>query len=349
MKNDLISINQLIQSAGFLVIPGRHIADPGLSDDGMFTVDASHAAVQICKWDVERWELKPKIEETSYSRKQATLIEGNLCSIVSPDGRYVASGPSAEPVTVWLWEMARADSAGKPLSGHRGEVMSLAFSPDCKRVISGSRDTTVRFWDTETGTQMGKSLQFDDEVMSVAFSPNAEHIVAGLKDNTIRIWDVAGKREVGSLQGHDGMVYSVAFSPNGQYVVSGSTDKTVRIWDVGEREQKGNPLQGHTGMVLSVAFSPNGQHVVSGSTDKTVCIWDVGAGTQVGPPLQGHTEGVTFVAWPPKGGCVVAGSYNRTLRVWDLEEHFRLSTGSQSLEVGSEEETNISYVDRQPH
>jgi hypothetical protein len=35
----------------------------------------------------------------------------------------------------------------KRLEGHQGEVMTLAFAPDARRVASGNRDTTALIWD----------------------------------------------------------------------------------------------------------------------------------------------------------------------------------------------------------
>jgi WD40 repeat protein len=37
------------------------------------------------------------------------------------------------------------------LTGHTNWVRSIAFSPDGKRVASGSDDRLVKIWDTETG------------------------------------------------------------------------------------------------------------------------------------------------------------------------------------------------------
>ena len=51
----------------------------------------------------------------------------------------------------------------------------MAFSPDSKRIVSGSSDKTLRLWDAETGTAIGKPLKgHTGEVWSVAFSPDGK-------------------------------------------------------------------------------------------------------------------------------------------------------------------------------
>jgi WD40 repeat protein len=40
------------------------------------------------------------------------------------------------------------------ITGHTGEVFSVAFSPDGKRVVSGSYDKLAKIWDAETGTEV---------------------------------------------------------------------------------------------------------------------------------------------------------------------------------------------------
>jgi WD40 repeat protein len=41
--------------------------------------------------------------------------------------------------------------------GHTGLVASLAFSPDSRRLVSGSRDKTVKLWDvSEPGQKLNK-------------------------------------------------------------------------------------------------------------------------------------------------------------------------------------------------
>ncbi|KAE9383221.1 WD40 repeat-like protein [Gymnopus androsaceus JB14] len=172
----------------------------------------------------------------------------------------------------------------------RGWVDSVAYSPDGKQIVSGSRDKTVRIWSAETGLPIGEPLRgHTNSVLSVVYSPDGKQIVSGSADKTVRIWSAETGLPIGELlREHMDSVMSVAYSPDGKQIVSGSTDKTVRIWNAETGLAIGEPLKGHTDLVLSVAYSPDGKHIISGSTDKTVRIWSAETGLAIGEPLGSH-------------------------------------------------------------
>jgi WD40 repeat protein len=163
-----------------------------------------------------------------------------------------------------------------PPPGHSGWVVSVAYSPDGKHIVSGSNDKTVRIWDAETGAAVcDPLLGHSGRVDSVAYSPDGKHIVSGSGDKTVRIWNAeTGAAVCDPPPGHSGWVVSVAYSPDGKHIVSGSNDKTVRIWNAETGAAVCDPLLGHSSCVYSVAYSPDGKHIVSGSGDNTVRIWD---------------------------------------------------------------------------
>ena len=64
------------------------------------------------------------------------------------------------------------DSLQRTLTGHTGQVNSVAFSPDGGTLASGSYDNTIRLWDGVTGAHKNTLTGHTRGVTSVAFSPD---------------------------------------------------------------------------------------------------------------------------------------------------------------------------------
>jgi WD40 repeat protein len=82
--------------------------------------------------------------------------------------------------------------------------VSVTYSPDGRHIISGSHDKTIRIWNAETGSTVGKPLEgHTDAVRSVVYSPDGRHIISASFDQTIRIWNAKTGSAVGMpLEGH---------------------------------------------------------------------------------------------------------------------------------------------------
>ena len=52
-----------------------------------------------------------------------------------------------------IWD-AQTGQETLTLKGHSNAVMSVSFSPDGKRIVSGSVDKTLKVWDAQTGQEM---------------------------------------------------------------------------------------------------------------------------------------------------------------------------------------------------
>jgi RNA polymerase sigma factor (sigma-70 family) len=83
-----------------------------------------------------------------------------VCLAFSPDGRYLAT--TKDTPDIHLWDVLAGREVGK-LTGHQGGVVSLLFTPDGKRLISGSTDTTALTWDVTrlTKREQGRPVPVD--------------------------------------------------------------------------------------------------------------------------------------------------------------------------------------------
>jgi len=214
--------------------------------------------------------------------------------------------------------------AKQTLEGHTYVVSSVAFSPDGRRILTGSRDKTAKVWDVATGRELMTLKGHKGFVMSVAFSSDGQRIVTGggewgvgKKSGEARVWDSKTGELLLDLAGHSYCVCSVAFSPDGQRIVTGAGDwgngpGEAIVWDaMTGREILTIPEQAKG--VRSVAFSPNNRNFITGSAGRAT-VWDAATGQEV-LVLRGLAGLVSSVAFSPNGQRIITGSTDQAT-VW---------------------------------
>ena len=201
---------------------------------------------------------------------------------------------------------------------HSGIVASVAFSPDGKRLATGSFDQNTKIWDVEAGKQILSLKEKEDGEFpfSVAFSPDGKRL-ASVRGQIAKIWDLDSAKPILNLEGLSDAVNSVAFSPDGKKLATVFDDQSAKIWDLDSAKPILN-LEGNSAPIRSVAFSPDGKRLASGYKNKGVKIWDLISGEPI-LNLQGLRDDVNSVTFSPDGKKLATGYWDKIVKIWDLD------------------------------
>jgi WD40 repeat protein len=237
------------------------------------------------------------------------------------------------------------------LKGHDDAVTSVAWSPDGRRLATGSDDKTAKVWDAVSGQELLTLKGHSDYVRSLAWSPDGKRL-ATASGQAAMVWEVEGKtgelnEAVLTLKGHDDAVTSVAWSPDGKRLATGSGRSLrsgigflrtgeAKVWDAASGQEL-LTLEGHDGKVNTVAWSPDSQRLATASGDKTVKVWDAATGREL-LTLRRHTGSVLSVAWSPDGKRLATGGGDQTAKVWDA------TSGQELLTLEGHEDKVLSVA-----
>ncbi|XP_033234767.1 NACHT domain- and WD repeat-containing protein 1 isoform X1 [Drosophila pseudoobscura] len=156
-------------------------------------------------------------------------IQGPYKSLVVTNNMRFAASSNGDN-TLKIWSLTQEDE--KYSVSHSDEITCFEISADSMHIITGSRDMSLKVWQSTGGKLSQVLVGHSDAVTCVAVSvTNKTQVLSGSKDTNLILWDLLTGEEVHTLAGHLGPVIGVKVSADGSTAVSGSDDKTLIVWE----------------------------------------------------------------------------------------------------------------------
>jgi len=205
------------------------------------------------------------------------------------------------------------------VEGHRAAVTSLAFSPDGRLLASGSRDRTVRVWDTQSGREAVAPLEARAGVVALALIADRSLVAAALDDRRIVLWDFGLHRKVMHIGSPDrSHLNAIAVSKDGRWVAAGGRGRSIYLWQIDPGTLAGE-FRYTIGRVEALAFTPDASGIVCGTHKGRLELYERGHDGARWSVRTGLGR-IAAVSVPPRAAGAVSGGAGGMVAYWDLKD-----------------------------
>ncbi|XP_061360831.1 uncharacterized protein LOC133304785 [Gastrolobium bilobum] len=256
--------------------------------------------------------------------------------------KVLASG--GEDCTVRLWSLSSSGKRGRhalkaTLYGHEKPVnlMSVA-GHKTSLLVTMSRDSKVRVWDTSTTTSSAVRSSFCVGMTSFPGAPvnmkcyeSLLYVAAG---SSVTAVDLRTMQKVITAAVHQSKLYSFDVVPSKSLICTGGDDRAM-LWDIRKNQESLTPkpiaeLDGHCGPVTLLHMDPY-KIVTGGPDDECVNVWEVDTGVQTNSlPCFNGLSGCNAMA--VDGSRVTTATYSQDLTVLRFRDYHNAKNPLTKLE-----------------
>ena len=247
------------------------------------------------------------------------------------------------PFEIKVNEIPPEENQVRFIDGMPNSVLVLAFSPDGTKLASGSKDKTVRLWDTFTNDELVTLRKHTGRINALAFSPDGKMLASGSADKTVQLWDTATGAHLATFDEHIKGIAALTFSTDGRTLASGSMDGTIRFWNTTTKMLLPIRLTAHTEWVKAVSFFEDSSTLASVDFNGVITLWDLKTSQKTGvqtivPPdflltSAFSPDGTKLISSGAESAAFLNGVYGRVVTTREPDHLLRLTDVTTGREL----------------
>ncbi|EDV25155.1 uncharacterized protein TRIADDRAFT_26083 [Trichoplax adhaerens] len=270
------------------------------------------------------------------------------CVAFSHDGKFVYSGSKDSSIIKWDLETFKKvkvfhgfHKAGEG-KGHKGHILCLDVSLDCKYMASGGQDKLVYLWDLEKEEVCYIFKGHKDIITGLRFRHNSHELYSTSKDRSVKVWSVDERAYVETLFGHQDAVLGIDCLRRQRPVTAGGRDCSIHVWKIIDESYLKFETNKRGSMECLCML--NEDNYLSGTDDGSLITWNIhkkrptftrdnAHGSNPQRNLPTDDSWIISVASVPYSDLAISGSNDNQLRLWRSSRDYTTLSPLFSVDV----------------
>jgi WD40 repeat protein len=244
-----------------------------------------------------------------------TAIIGDI--IVSKSGDIISA---SDDKTVRIWNGETGKEKRKILGeiGTKGEIFSIALSPNEEFLAVGGYFKGIRIYHYPTGRLINILKSHTNVILDLAFSPKGEYLISGSSDSTAKVWNSKNWTLQSTISTHNKAVYAVKIieKDGKNFAITTGYDKKLSKYSI-ENKKTVKTIQVESKLKYLASSS---KHIAVCGKSKKILIFDYNLKTIHTIKSESKPSGLSYSI---DGTLLIAGTSEKNVNIYDSTVNYK--------------------------
>lgn len=260
------------------------------------------SSIQLLSLITHEWQ-KPLLSPAAPTRVVA----------YDPQANYLLCAGGDQRIRIFR----RQDNAlVKTLEGHKGQIRSIIFNSDGRRVHSAGFDGAIFSWHFPSGLTSQNPIETGQEIFSLLLSPDNQLFIYASADRTCNFLPASGGQPVHTISEIDGVPLAMALNSRQKLAIA-SRSATIQQFSLSTFKPLG-PAHTTASPLNHLIYHPNLPLLIGMEISGKINVWhELNLGIILTSEF--HTKPASGLGLTPDGNLLISSSTDGKVVIWDLQ------------------------------